>query len=203
MPTAEKLDLYKVHKAEYVAPKKPVLVKTARAKYLSITGRGAPASAEFRDSVGTLYGVAYTIKMTRKFAGNDYRVCPLEGFYWGSEGEDVATVEPKDWNWTLVIRVPDFVQPRDLAQAVTQLRAKGKTGEFARVEFTSVDEGQCVQMLHVGPYDQERKTVDQMLDFARQKGLTCRGKHHEIYLSDPNRVPPARLRTILRFPVAA
>jgi hypothetical protein len=202
MPTAQKLDLYKVHKAEYVAAKKPVLVKTRPAKYLTITGRGAPASTDFQNSIGCLYSVAFTVKMARKFAGKDYKVCNLEGLYWGTgKEENLGGVDPKEWNWMLMIRVPDFIQENDLQKAVAQLGAKGKAGDFDKVKLESLDEGSCVQMLHVGPYNQENRTIDQMLALVKQQGLTCRGKHHEIYLSDPRRVPPERLRTILRLPV--
>jgi hypothetical protein len=202
MPTTQKLDLYKVHKAEYVATKKPVLVKTRPAQYLTISGHGAPASDEFQDKIGILYSVAFTVKMTRKFAGKDYKVCHLEGLYWGSgKEENLSCLDPKEWNWLLAIRVPDFIKMKELQQAIAQLRAKGKVGEFEKVKLESLDEGSCVQMLHVGPYSQENRTIDEMLAFVKQKGLTCRGKHHEIYLSDPRRVPPERLRTILRFPV--
>jgi hypothetical protein len=197
-----KLDLYKVHKTEYVAAKKPVLLRTIPAKYLTISGHGAPASDEFQDKIGILYSVAFTVKMTRKFAGKDYKVCHLEGLYWGSgKEENLSCLDPKEWNWLLAIRVPDFIKMKELQQAIAQLRAKGKVGEFEKVKLESLDEGSCVQMLHVGPYSQENRTIDEMLAFVKQKGLTCRGKHHEIYLSDPRRLPPERLRTILRFPV--
>jgi hypothetical protein len=202
MPTAQILDLYKVHKTEYVTPRKPALVDTRPARYLTISGRGAPASAEFQNCIGTLHGVAFTIKMARKFAGKDYKVCHLEGLYWGNAKQaNMPPTDPNQWNWLLMIRVPDFISEKDLEQAIVQLRAKKKAGDFDRVKLESLDEGSCVQMLHVGPYSEESGTIDQMLEFARQEGIACRGRHHEIYLSDPRRVPPDRLRTILRFPV--
>lgn len=200
MPTAEKTDLYRIHKAEYAAPKKPVLVKTRPAHYLTISGQGAPGSPGFQEKVGTLYSVAYTLKMAKKFAGKDYKVCNLEGLYWGSSSE-TGSFDFNDCEWLLIIRVPDFIKEKDLQQTFTELRAKGKAGDFENVKLESLDEGSCVQMLHVGPYNQENRTIDQMLAFAENEGLTCRGKHHEIYLSDPRRVPPERLRTILRLPV--
>lgn len=203
MATAQKLDLYKIHKTEYLAPKKPLLVKTGPAQYLTISGHGEPASQEFQDKVGDLYGVAYTLKMSKKFAGKDYKVCRLEGLYWGiGKEENVSCLDPKEWNWLLVIRVPDFIKEKDLQQAVAQLRVKGKVGDFDKVKLESLDEGMCVQMLHVGPYNQENKTIDRMLALVKHDGLACHGRHHEIYLSDPRRVPPERLRTILRLPVA-
>jgi len=201
MPAAKKLDLYKEHKAEYVAPKKPVLVKTKPAKYLTITGKGKPGGELFQKHIGALYGAAFTIKMTRKFAGQDYKVCHLEGLWWGDkEGLDFASIPPDQYNWKLIIRVPDFIQKKDLDSALRALKEKGKGPEVAEVKLEKIKEGLCVQMLHVGPYADEVKTIAQMMSLAQEKGLACQVPHHEIYLSDPRRVPPARLRTILRLP---
>jgi len=199
----QKLDLYKVHKAEYITPKKPVLIQTKPAKYLAITGQGAPGGKAFQEGVGALYNVAFTLKMAKKFAGQDYKVCHLEGLWWGDkEGQDFAAQPPDAWNWKLIIRVPDFIVAKDLKEAVATLKEKGKPPDVANVKLETLDEGQCVQMLHVGPYSKEGETISQMLALAREKRLSCRGRHHEIYLSDPRRVPPQRLRTILRLPVA-
>jgi len=202
MARAEKLDLIKTHKSEYVAAKQPILVHVQPAKYLTITGRGAPAGANFQSSVGALYGVAYTIKMTKKFAGKDYKVCNLEGLWWGDTGaSDFFPLQPETWNWTILIRVPEFIKDSDVKAAVSQLKAKGKGDQADRVKLETIQEGQCVQMLHVGSYASEQETIRRMVEFASQQGLACQGKHHEIYLSDPRRVPAARLRTILRHPV--
>ncbi len=202
MPATAKLDLYKQHKSEYVAPKTPALINVGSAKYLTFTGNGAPASEPFQKAIGALYGVAYTLKMTKKFAGQDYKVCHLEGQWWSKEDlSDFSTLAPESLNWRLMIRVPDFITASDLKKAVGQLREKGKGNEAANVKLETIKEGRCVQMLHVGPYSAETATVARMLDFAKQSGLACCGRHHEIYLSDPRRVPPARLRTILRHPV--
>jgi len=202
MPAAKKLDLYKEHKAEYVTPKKPVLVKTKPAKYLTITGKGRPGGELFQKHIGALYGAAFTIKMTRKFAGQDYKVCHLEGLWWGDkEGLDFSAIPLDQYNWKLIIRVPDFIQKKDLDSAVRALKEKGKGPEVAEVKLEKINEGLCVQMLHVGPYPDEVKTIAQMMNLAQEKGLACQVPHHEIYLSDPRRVAPARLRTILRFSV--
>jgi hypothetical protein len=202
MATQAKLDLYKEHKAEYVTPKQPVLVNVQPAKYLTITGRGAPAGKEFQAAVGALYGVAFTIKMTKKFARRDYKVCHLEGQWWG-EGEtgDFSTQPAETWNWRLMIRVPDFITASDVTSAVKKLKERGKGDDLERVRLETIREGMCVQMLHVGPYADERATISRIIEYAEQSGLACRGRHHEIYLSDPRRVAPAKLRTILRLPV--
>jgi hypothetical protein len=203
MPAAPKLDLYKVHKAEYVTPKKPVLIQTKPAKYLTIIGQGGPSGKAFQEGVGALYSVAFTLKMAKKFAGKDYKVCHLEGLWWGDQGGQDFAAQPRDtWNWKLIIRVPDFINAKDLKDTIAKLKEKGKPPETANVELETLDEGQCVQMLHVGPYSKEGETISQMIALAGEKGLSCSGRHHEIYLSDPRRVPPERLRTILRLPVA-
>jgi len=202
MSATEKVDLYKRHRAEYATPKKPTLVKVKPAVYLTIDGRGAPGGDSFTAKIGALYGVAFTIKMTSKFAGRDYGVCKLEGLWWaGRKGCNFARV-PKDlWNWKLMIRTPDFIKAKHLTEAVKTLLDKGKPAEVTEVRLERIDEGKCVQVLHVGPYDREPETVSRMKGFAKDNGLSFHGLHHEIYLSDPRRVPPERLRTILRQPV--
>jgi hypothetical protein len=158
-----KLDLYRTHRAEYVAPKEPVLVRTKPAKYLAIAGRGAPSAPAFSRAIGALYAMAFTIKMARKFAGRDYVVTKLEGLWWGQRAGRLLIDEPKDrWRWKLMIRVP---------------------------------------LLHVGPYDAEHDSIRRMHALADEQGQRVRGKHHEIYLSDPRRVPAQRLKTILRQPI--
>ncbi len=203
MSAPEKIDLYKLHKDEYVAPKSPKLVKTRKSRYLAVTGRGAPGGDEFVALVGALYAVAYTIKMTRKFAGKgDYVICKLEGRYWadGESGSE-AIAPTDDLRWKLFIRTPDVVTGADLRGAVSKLIEKGKDESVREVELMSIPAGRCMQMLHVGPYEKEEETLTAMREAIERETLTASGPHHEIYLSDPRRVPPERLRTILRIPV--
>jgi hypothetical protein len=194
-----KLDLCKLHKAEYAAPRKPALIPTKPAWYLVIAGQGAPGGDRFTACIGALYGAAFTIKMTRKFAGQqDYAVGKLEGL-WFFDGDPGGI--PKDqWRWKLLIRTPDFISEKDLGAAVATLLKRGKSREVEEVKLETISEGFCVQMLHVGPYEKEGDTVAQMAAFADTAGLKLFGPHHEIYLSDPRRVPPERLKTILRVP---
>jgi len=200
MKTTEKLDLYKLHKDEYVTPKKPALLQNKPAQYLAIKGQGAPGGERFTACIGALYGVAFTIKMTRKFAGKgDYAVCKLEG-QWFFEG-DLAKIPKEHWKWKLMIRTPDFITEADRKQALAALLKKGKSREVEEVKLETIDEGRCVQMLHVGPYEEEGETIALMRSLAESKGFKLTGPHHEIYLSDPRRVPPERLKTILREPV--
>ncbi|HYM05005.1 MAG TPA: GyrI-like domain-containing protein [Terriglobales bacterium] len=201
MATAEKLDLYKDNKKEYAATPKPALVEIGPAVYLSISGRGAPGGSAFTDAIGALYGVAFTVKMTRKFAGKrDYAVSKLEAV-WPNLNSNDPTPDKEQWTWQLMIRTPKFVTEKDLSQARETLAKRGKGAGVERVELRPLSEGLCVQALHVGPYDDEGKTMATMRAFAEKQGLRVAGAHHEIYLSDPRRVEASKLKTILREPV--
>ena len=203
--TAEKIDLTKLYRAEYAKPKTPTLLDVGPGSYLAVQGKGAPGDALFQDRIAALYAVAYTLKFESKFAGRDFAVCKLEAL-WGSEEDaeqsSLADLERSEWPWTMVIRVPDFVTGEAIALARGKLRDKGKEGDFDAVELVTLEEGRCVQMLHTGPYEEEERSLATMADFVHGKGLSLHGRHHEIYLSDPRRVPPERLKTILRRPVA-
>jgi hypothetical protein len=199
----EKIDLYKTNKTEYATPRKPMLIETNPALYLSISGRGAPGGEAFQARIGALYSMAFAIKMTRKFEGReDYSVCKLECQYWcEAMGGDFSGVTPEQWQWTLLIRTPDFVTLADVEKAAAALEKRGKSPLAREVKLEWIDEGYCVQMLHIGPYDREKETIDKMLAFAEGKAFVPHGRHHEIYLSDPRRILPERLKTILRLPV--
>ena len=203
MTSTDKIDLCKLHKDQYAAPKSPVLLTVSEATYLAICGRGAPGGPEFTEKIGALYGVAFTTKMTHKFAGlQDYAICKLEAQWWMDDDSDnFADVAPNRWNWRMMIRTPSIVEQAEVERAIDTVMKKGKTPQADQVKLESITEGLCVQMLHVGPYDQEPVTVAVMKAFAEKQGLAFNGRHHEIYLSDPRRIPPERLKTILRLPV--
>ena len=197
-----KLDLCKLHKDEYVAPKKPQLVKTGPGKYLAVVGRGRPGDELFQAQIGSLYGVAYTMKFQSMAAGQDYKVATLEGLYWPDDPAACVFGQTLEaLNWKLLIRTPDFITAKQLKEAVAALAEKGKAPQAGDVKLERLNEGLCVQMLHVGPYAAEKPTVDAMTAFMKEQGLAPNGPHHEIYLSDPRRVPEDRLKTILRIPV--
>jgi hypothetical protein len=203
MATQEKVDLLKDNKKEYAATVKPALVEIGPAVYLGISGRGAPGGRAFSDAIGALYGVAFTVKMARKFAGKrDYAVSKLEALWPGMNWDD-AMPDKEQWTWQLMIRTPKFVTQKDVSQAVQTLLKRGseKGAGAQRVELFSLNEGLCVQALHVGAYENEGKTMATMRAFAEKQGLRIAGPHHEIYLSDPRRVEASKLKTILRAPV--
>ncbi len=208
MPKApQKLDLYKDLKDEYAARKDPCLVNVKPGRFLAISGQGEPGGELFQKHIAALYSAAYTMKMSRKLAGKapDYKVCGLEGLWRPDDPSRCIEEQPKSsWHWTLLIRIPAFITARDLKQAVVTLKEKGRGApEHDQLKLETIREGKCVQVLHVGPYDKEAETIAGMRAFGEQSGLQLEWPHHEIYLSDPRRVPPERLRTILRAPVTA
>jgi len=197
-----KLDLFRVHKADYVAKKQPVLVTPASGQYLLVEGRGSPTDACFADRLGALYSMAFTIKMTRKFDGlGDYAVAKLESRYPNLDVNAGALPPMEEWDWELFIRTPDEVTAADLEKALAALRKRKKEGDAALVRLERIEEGECVQMLHVGPYEAEAATIAAMRESAESQGRRFVGPHHEVYLSDPRRVAPEKLKTILRMPV--
>jgi hypothetical protein len=203
MTATGKIDLGKLYKDEYVAPKEPTLVKIGPATYLGITGEGAPGGPAFSTRIGALYAMAYTIKMTRKFAGRkDYTISRLETQYWtGQQGNDFSEIPRDQWHWRMLIRTPGFVKRKELEQATAVLLKRGKPPEVKEVGLVSIAPSQCVQLLHVGPYQRIGESVAAMKIFAESRGFAFHGLHHEIYLSDPRRVAPEKLKTILREPV--
>lgn len=192
----EKLDFLVTHKAEYAAPKKPALVEIGPASYLAIEGVGKPGGALFEAHIGAVYGMAFTVKMSRKAAGlGDYAICKLEC-------RILSERDYRELHWQILMRTPDFVSEADLVPARKKLLAKGDNDEVEKVKLVQLTEGQCVQYLHVGPYQNEGASYDLMTAFAAGKGLKPAGAPHEIYISDPRRVEPEKLKTILRLPVA-
>lgn len=205
MAKQDKIDLFKLHKNEYGASRKPRLVTVGAARYLAVDGAGAPAGTDFQEATGALYAAAYTIKMASKTAGRDYAVCKLEAIWWTDAGDDSASMQATpvgEWRWSVMIRTPEFIGKKELRAAAARIEEKGKTPGIERVRLEKLREGSCVQALHVGPYDQEEETIALLEEYAAGEGLALRGRHHEVYLSDPRRVEPERLKTILRHPVA-
>lgn len=205
-------DYKKEYKEFYAPPKKPTIVEVPPMNYLAVRGQGDPneEGGEYKESIGLLYAIAFTIKMSKKGEHKidgyfDYVVPPLEGFWWQNGIEGDFDLSKKDaLSFISCIRLPDFVTKEEFDWAIAEVTAKKKQ-DFSKVEFLSVDEGICVQCLHLGPYDDEPETVEKMHAFAEAEGYVLdfgKGRlHHEIYLSDPRRCAPERLRTVVRHPI--
>ena len=189
----------------------PQVVELPKANYLAVRGKGDPneEGGEYKRAIEMLYSVAYTLKMSYKTDHRiegfyDYVVPPLEGFWWqeGIRGVDLAHKEL--FSWISVIRLPDFITRKDFEWAVSAATKKKKI-DCSRVEFLTINEGLCVQMMHTGPYDNEPISVARMQEWVEQNGykddLSEKRLHHEIYLSDVRKTSPEKLRTVIRHPI--
>ena len=204
-------DFKKEFREFYMPKATPGIVTVPRMNYLAVRGQGDPnvEDGEYKRAVGLLYGVAYTIKMSRKGGRQiegyfDYVVPPLEGFWWQDCVSGIDFAHKETFKWIAVIRLPDFVARDDFEWAVAEATAK-KKADFSKVEFLTCDEGECVQCLHIGPYDDEPATVALMHEYMESRGyvldISDRRRHHEIYLGDPRKVAPEKLKTVIRHPI--
>lgn len=204
-------DYKKEYKEFYMPKNKPGIVTLPGMNYLAVRVEGDPnqEDSEYKQSIGLLYGVAFTIKMSKmgdhKIDGYfDYVVPPLEGFWWqdGITGIDYAHKER--FRGISVIRLPDFVTRTDFDWAIEEATRKKKT-DFSKVEFLTYDERECVQCMHIGPYDDEPATIALMHEYMESRGylldITDKRLHHEIYLSDARKVAPEKLKTVIRHPI--
>ena len=204
-------DFTKEYKEFYMPKNKPSILTVPPMNYIAVRGHGDPnqEDGEYKQAISLLYGIAFTIKMSKK--GNhqikgyfDYVVPPLEGFWWqdGISGVDYAHKE--DFNWISVIRLPDFVTKDDFDWAVEEA-AKKKKLDLQKAEFLNYNEGLCVQCMHEGSYDDEPATVQIMHDYIEAQGydldITDQRLHHEIYLSDARKAAPEKLKTVIRHPI--
>jgi hypothetical protein len=175
--------------------------------FLMLDGTGNPnTSTAYREAIEALYAASYTLKFAlKKAAGRDYRVGPLEGLWWvpGVEQQSFAEMmsHKEDWLWAMMIAQPDDVAAEQVAGAIEQARRKRPLPGLARLRCERFHEGLAAQILHVGPYAAEWPTIERLHAFIREQGYHPRGKHHEIYLGDPRRAAPERLRTIIRQPI--
>ncbi len=204
-------DYKKEYKEFYLPKNKPCIVKVPPINYIAVRGKGNPNAegSEYKASIGLLYGIAFTIKMSKlgdhKIDGYfDYVVPPLEGFWWQDGIEGIDYYKKETFNFISVIRLPDFVTREDFDWAVAEATRKKKT-DFSKVEFFTYDEGLCVQCMHLGSYDNEPATIEQMYQFMSDNGyeldITDKRLHHEIYLTDARKVAPEKLKTVIRHPI--
>ncbi|MCC3372629.1 GyrI-like domain-containing protein [Cohnella sp. REN36] len=197
-----KLDLSKADKTYYSATNRPALVHLDALSYLSIADKGAPDGPVFANATEALYTVAYGVKGLCKKENQDFTVPKLEGLWWVESDKYALEVPREEWHWKLLIRMPDFVNRESVDSALANAIAKKKDLEQVhRVVFETLHEGACVQMMHIGPYRTEPDTIEKIHSFMKQHSFVQNGLHHEIYLSDPRKVDPSSMKTILRFPV--
>ena len=204
-------DFKKEYKEFYLPKNKPSIIKIPKMNYLAIRGVGNPneENGEYQNSIGLLYAIAYTIKMSYKGPHKidgffEYVAPPLEGFWWQDGVNGVDYNHKENFKFISLIRLPDFVTKNDFDWATHEATKKRKQ-DFKKVEFLTYDEGLCVQCLHLGPYDNEPETVNSMHKYMEENGyeldITDKRYHHEIYLSDPRKCNVDRLKTVIRHPI--
>ena len=204
-------DYKKEYKEFYLPKNKPEIVDVPKMNFIAVRGTGDPneESGAYKAAIGMLYGIAFTIKMSKK--GNheiegyfDYVVPPLEGFWWQEGIEGIDYTRKETFQWISVIRLPDFVKKADFDWALAEAEQKKKQ-DFSKVEFLTLEEGLCVQCMHIGAFDEEPATIEKMDRFLSEHGykndFSKERLHHEIYLSDARRVAPEKWKTVIRHPI--
>ncbi len=188
----------------HASAKEPVLVDVPPMSFLMVDGDGDPnASPEFQQAVEALYGVSYTLKFMLKKGPQqiDYPVMALEGLWWDREGREFRPNDKSCWRWTLMMMQPDIITEEMVAAASEQVERRKHPPALSRLRFEGFHEGPSAQIMHLGPYAEEGPTIEKLHAFIRENGRRPQGKHHEIYLSDPRRAKPEKLRTVIRQPV--
>lgn len=204
-------DYKKEYKEFYMPANKPSIITVPKMNYIAVRGKGNPndENGEYKDSIGLLYAIAFTVKMSYKGSHKidgyfEYVVPPLEGFWWQEGSDTIDYANKNGFNFISLIRLPDFVTKADFDWAVQEAMNK-KKADFSKVEFLTYDEGVCVQCMHVGSYDDEPKTVALMHEYMKSNGyeldITSGRYHHEIYLSDPRKCAVEKLKTVVRHPI--
>lgn len=205
----DKLNLTKKYKSYFTAKQKPELIEIEQAQFISIAGKGDPAAQAFADRIEALYATAYVLKFMYKAKSSDFVVSKLEGLWWFDEdkfaGKTIVTtaieVPRSEWEYRLLIRMPEFVAEEDLTRAKETVIGKKDIQLAEQIEYFTMSEGKSVQMLHVGPFSTEPETLKQIGAFIDKNNFKKNGLHHEIYLSDFRKMEPHKLKTILREPV--
>ena len=204
-------DFKKEYKEFYLPPAKPTIITVPKANYIAVRGKGNPndEGGAYQQAIGNLYAVAYTLKMSYKTDHRiegfyDYVVPPLEGFWWQEGIDGIDYSDKSTFCWISVIRLPDFITKADFEWAV-QTASQKKKIDCAKAEFLTIDEGLCVQIMHIGPYDNEPASVALMDQYLAENGylsdLSTARLHHEIYLSDARKVAPENWKTVIRHPI--
>ena len=204
-------DFKKEYKEFYMPKNKPEIVTVPQANYIAVRGKGNPNEIDgaYQKAISILYAVAYTLKMSYKTEHKiegffEYVVPPLEGFWWPDNVDGIDYADTAAFNWISVIRLPEFITQKDFEWAVETASEKKKL-DCSSAEFLTVDEGLCVQIMHIGAFDDEPQTVTLMDEYIAQNGyendITESRLHHEIYLSDARKVAPEKWKTVIRHPI--
>lgn len=204
-------DYKKEYKEFYMPKNKPEIVNIPKMNYIAVRGKGDPneEDGDYKKAISVLYAVAYTLRMSHKGDHKiegffEYVVPPLEGFWWQDDVKGVDLFNKSTFNWISVLRLPDFVTKKDFDWAV-EIASKKKKLDCSSAEFLTIDEGLCVQIMHIGSFDNEIESIAKMNDFIKENGyendINDTRMHHEIYMSDARRVAPEKMKTVIRHPI--
>ncbi|MBC2582268.1 hypothetical protein HGI79_18705 [Clostridium sp. DJ247] len=200
-----KIDFKKEFKELYnPSSKKVQIINVPKLNYLVIDGSGNPnTSQEYRDAIEALFSVSYAVKFMIKkgINGLDYGVLPLEGLWWTDNIEDFSMENKEVWNWTALIMQPEFVEKDLIDKALTEVEKKKKLSSISKIRFKCINEGLVAQIMHIGPYSEEKPTIERLHNYIEENNYSKVGKHHEIYISDPRKASPEKLKTIIRQPI--
>jgi hypothetical protein len=201
----DKYDIKKAYRELYSAPSKEfTVVDVPKLRYITVDGRGDPnTSAAYSNAIEALYGVAYALKFTsRRTLGRDFVVGPLEGLWRADDPAAFITRNKDTWDWTMMLSQPDWITEDMVRAAVDKIAKKKDIPALGDIRPLTLVEGTCVQILHIGSFDDETPTLDRLHNcYLPDNGLTFNGDHHEVYLSDARRTARDKLKTILRQPV--
>lgn len=206
MASATKIDYKRELRELYAPSSEPAIVDVPELSFLMIDGHGDPNSAPaYSEAIEALYTLSYTAKfaLKRSPAGLDFAVMPLEGLWWTPDMASFSTANKAAWDWTVMIMQPEQVSEEVFEQALQSARSKKQLAAFDRLRLESFAEGLSAQVMFIGPYAEEGPTIQRLHAFIAEQGYELAGKHHEIYLSDPRRCAPEKLKTIIRQPIAA
>ncbi|MFI5270817.1 MAG: GyrI-like domain-containing protein [Candidatus Saccharimonadales bacterium] len=196
----------------YKAPKDPEIITVPNMLFVAVDGEGAPdssdnASTDFQIAMQVIFGVVYTIKFwDKKYTPpkgyKKFTNAPIEALWWTKDGTEFDLSTPDNWAWRAMLRVPDFVTPQYFTEVVSDCIARKQSYIYSKAQRVEFDEGECVQMMHIGPYNEEGPNILRMHAYAKDLGYKLRGRHHELYFGDPRRTKPEKLKTILRQPIS-
>lgn len=195
-----KLDLQKIDKEYYSAVREPSIEFFGVKRYLAVDGSGKPGNEIFQTMIQTLFTLAHQVKKEVKANGRDFVVSKLECLWWTDGGKSFNTVPPELWKWKLMIRIPDIVVHGDIERAKVKVLNEKAIAEVTGIKLFRMNEGKCVQAMHIGSYETVGEAYERILNFLKEKDLKIHGKFHEIYISDPGKTSTEKLKTIVRVP---
>ncbi|MEQ6119624.1 GyrI-like domain-containing protein [Reichenbachiella sp. MALMAid0571] len=198
---AQKVDLKKEFPMYYRAGKRPETIDVEESEFLSLSGMGAPEGNLFMDSIAAIYAVAYVVKKGYQQIGLDFVVPKLECFWWVESDLSFDETPRKEWFWELLIRMPGFVGAKQVDDCIAEVIQKKNISLANEVYLKNFAEGKSVQIMHIGSYEEEKPSIDKLLEYVANEGLEICGHHHEVYISDPRKTPAEKLKTILRYAV--